>query len=528
MTDVTECYLPQIAALSSMLASGLIIAEVLQDGQQRGAVSRVLLSMSAGDILFSLGWFLASWAQHLSWSCVFQGFIIQLGYMASLLSNASLAMVYLLMIQYNWPQGRIQTKIPRMMLYLWSFCLVTALVPLALDMYRFTSPVCWIGSPKSQDTTFIIASLQVIPIWSCIFLDSVTMLLIFRKARLLEAQVDNVDQYQESLDSHTRTTEDDSVQIDLLSLPDVNASLLRGSEGLGDRESHHGVFSFVEFMLFEPVPMVFPYQDEAGGYGMNIDGSMLISSAVSNTSRAHDPREDQVDPVEDYMIPQEEQVTGQPEEQNPETAITREPLQDGSVASNERANNNGYIEPLTNIGSNSTSERSADSTPNMPRSHKRSQLIAQQGMWYIAGFFMTYGFATISVLVFAIASKWNPPLDRTSYFFLAGQAVFNFLVFSRGRQQMKTRMGAKLKSWIWNGAAHCRTVFCLLKQRRCLPLSDELHQSAMDTTSTVTVLQHNNGIKHGPGNINEQQCQCNAEQQRTTTTTTQVFTNGPH
>ncbi|CAB9503174.1 expressed unknown protein [Seminavis robusta] len=471
-TDFTEYYLPQIAALSSMLCSGLIIAEVREDGRQGaaqsttfiavGAVSQILLSMSAGDMLFSLGWFLASWA-HFGGSCIFQGLIIQLGYMASLLFSSSLAVVYLLMIECNWDQGRIQARIPYMMLILWSICLASALVPLALHRYRYqpVGPVCWIRSPNPKDATFIVASLQLIPVWSCIFLDSVIMFLIFRKARLLEAQVDNVDQYQESLDSHTRTTEDDSVQIDLLSLPDVNASLLRGSEGLGDRESHHGVLSFVEFMLFEPVPMVFPYQDEAGGYGMNIDGSMLISSAVSNTSRAHDPREDQVDPVEDYMIQQEEQVTGQPEEQQPEVTITTELQQEGSFTSNQNDNTIHHIEPSTIIDSASTAESSADSTPSTPRSHKRSQIIAQQGMWYIAGFLMTYGFATISILVFGISEEWNGPLDRTSYFFLASQAVFNFLVFSHGRRQMKTWVGATLKSWIWNGAAYCHRCWCL-------------------------------------------------------------------
>ncbi|CAB9531835.1 expressed unknown protein [Seminavis robusta] len=525
-TDFTEYYLPQIAALSSMLCSGLIIAEVREDGRQGaaqsttfiavGAVSQILLSMSAGDMLFSLGWFLASWA-HFGGSCIFQGLIIQLGYMASLLFSSSLAVVYLLMIECNWDQGRIQARIPYMMLILWSICLASALVPLALHRYRYqpVGPVCWIGSPNPKDATFIVAALQLIPVWSCIFLDSVIMFLIFRKARLLEAQVDNVDQYQESLDSHTNTEKDDSAmtvnRIDTPSRPNSNAECLRGSERLRESESNHEVLShgkntpcdphrgsegywdnlsrhevlcFVEFIRREAVPTVFPYQAEAGGDGTNVCKSMLLSSIlsiISNTSRAHDPREDQLDPVEDSMIQQEEQVTVQSEEQQPETTITTELQQEGSLTCNQNDNTIHHIEPSTIIDSAPTAECSADSTPNSnrPRSHKRSQIIAQQGMWYIAGFLMTYGFATISILVFVISGEWNPPLDRTSYFFLASQAVFNFLVFSHGRRQMKTWVGATLKSWIWNGAAYCHRCWCLCPTPAKVPIS-ELEEASIE------------------------------------------------
>ncbi|CAB9503176.1 expressed unknown protein [Seminavis robusta] len=517
-------YLPKAGALLSLLGSGLIIAEVIQDSRQRGAsgniryvafgsvgaVSQVLLSMSAGDILFSLGWFLASWA--VRWSkaiCVFQGFMIQLGYMASLLSNASLAVVYLLMIHYSWHQRRIQTKIPCMMLILWSFCLSAALVPLALDMYHDAGPTCWIAAQDGTlDSSFLVFSLQLVPIWSCIILDSVIMFLIFRKTRLLEAQVEHADHYQESLDLHTETENDHPAmtatgtcnivpnskkQIDLSFLPDVNANHLGGSECLGDSESHHGVFSFVEFTPFDPYPMLFPYQDEAGGCEMNTSRSMFISSIVSHTSGAHDPREDQEEHVEDYRIPLEEQVSVQLEEQHPETAITREPPQGKRVTSNQSDNNIHHIEPCTNIYSASTSECSADSTPNSnrPRSHKRSQIVAQQGMWYIAGFFMTYGIVTISVLVFLISGEWNEPLDHASYFFLSCQGVFNFLVFSHGRRQMKTWLGAKLKSWIWKSASYCRSVCHLLKQLTLCPsLSSELEQSTQNHAQRRNITQH--------------------------------------
>ncbi|CAB9503178.1 expressed unknown protein [Seminavis robusta] len=442
MTAFTEYYLPKIAALFSMLGSGLIIAEVLQDGRQRGArsttfkavgaVSRVLLSMSVGDILFSFGWFLGSWANFGSKGfCVFQGFILHLGYMASLLFSASLAVVYLLMIQYNWRQRRILPRIPIIAIIMWGACLVLAVLPIPLDMYQPTGTNCWIGSSESQDATFIVASLQVIPVWSCILLDASIMFFLFRKARLLEAEVEHV--------------------------------ALRSSN------------------------------------------STNATKVLSTTSRANDPRSEGADDTDDNperMEQAQAEESVQLEEQHPETDIAAEPPRE-EIEESDHSNQDG--EPSTRIYSTSTQY---STTSNSPRSKKRSQIVAKQGIGYIAGFLMTYGFATISVLVFLISGEWNPPLDRTSYFFLASQGVFNFLVFSHGRRQMKTRVGAKLKSWIWNGAAYCHACCC-----RCLPLSDELQQSSRDGTS-ATVRQHNNMINRGAGNSNERQQQYNDEQRQ--------------
>ena len=54
---VTEFYLPKVAAMLSMMGSSIILGEVIQDMKSsRGAsaISQILLSMSIGDILFSL------------------------------------------------------------------------------------------------------------------------------------------------------------------------------------------------------------------------------------------------------------------------------------------------------------------------------------------------------------------------------------------------------------------------------------------------------------------------------------------
>jgi hypothetical protein len=55
-----EFYLPKIAASLSMIGSMIVLGEVLHDirSQKGSIVSRIMLSMCLGDILFSFGWFL--------------------------------------------------------------------------------------------------------------------------------------------------------------------------------------------------------------------------------------------------------------------------------------------------------------------------------------------------------------------------------------------------------------------------------------------------------------------------------------
>ena len=123
---ITEFLLPKLAACLSMIGSSLILAELYQDyriknnqcssknhhnnkrHQRRrrlSAVPRCLISMSIGDLLFSMAWFLASWVttqsedirleydSTTSGACKFQGFLMQWGYLSSLCFNAMLAVI---------------------------------------------------------------------------------------------------------------------------------------------------------------------------------------------------------------------------------------------------------------------------------------------------------------------------------------------------------------------------------------------------------------------------------------------------
>lgn len=94
-------------------------------------------------------------------------------------------------------------------------------------------------------------------------------------------------------------------------------------------------------------------------------------------------------------------------------------------------------------------DRSVASSRGQLNTGRRSRTVAIQGLWYIAGFFATYLVGTISVIYFIITGMWSIPLYRASYFFLAFQGVWNFIVFSKGRREMKTKAGRLVKKTLW-------------------------------------------------------------------------------
>lgn len=104
------------------------------------------------------GWVFGTWLSpsHLDYlegtnhgtngTCVFQGFILQLGGIASFAFNSSLAATFLLKIRYSWREDRLYKLDRWLQGILWSICLVSAIVPLCLNMYHNTGPVCYIDS----------------------------------------------------------------------------------------------------------------------------------------------------------------------------------------------------------------------------------------------------------------------------------------------------------------------------------------------------------------------------------------------
>ena len=275
-------------------------------------------------------------------SCRFQGFLFQFGTMASLFFNASLAAVYLLMVQWNWSKRRLVQVFRPLGILFWIISFGCALALLLLDLYHPVGPICWINSPvipkycqdltaeevleqsecqDPADVTPILIGMQVLPTWICIFLDTIIMCVIYSKTMRLEQSAST---------------------------------------------------SFKDSTLTRPP----------------ID---------SETAEVH---------------------TGDNEDIVSTTGPTQTVRSSSSVA---------------------------------------SKVVATQGMWYIAGFFLTFGLNFVAVLVFMVSGSWNARLDRAAYFFVALQGFWNFLIFSRGRKDMKTVLGRKLKRLLWENSCGYRS-----------------------------------------------------------------------
>ena len=273
------------------------------------------------------GWFLGTWPVPRDWdplfyqghtygnaaTCSFQGFIFQFGNTASLLFNASLAVIFLLLVRYHWNRERLIRLFTPAAACIWVISVGSSLALLFKKLYNPTGPLCWINSPRLPDHCFgdgtltansqspmpecpevidvtpILLTLQLVPTWLCITLDSIIMLVIYRQLKNMER-----------------------------------------------------------------------------------------------------------------------------------------------VIGAERDNNNN----------GSSSQNNNNSV---------SKLVAKQGMWYITGFFLSFGFVFVSAFVYLVTGDWNGVLDRAGYFGLALQGFWNFLIFSRGRTEMNTVVGRYIKELVWNG-----------------------------------------------------------------------------
>ena len=313
------------------------------------------------------GWFIGTWASpkndefllgYLQYTnkgsvttCSIQGFIIQFGGFASLMFNASLAIIYWLKTKHTntWQESHVRHLQTKLQYILWTLSLMSAILPTIFNMYHNTGPICWIdASPRGctqswelaisgrseedsncvagDNATMAILGLELLPIWSCIIIDSVCMYKIYKTTKQLE-------------------------QEPLVLLP---SSTLRLGED-------------------------------------------------SESSIVHD---------------------------------------------NIGKKNNNSSRLMT-----MTVPKSSETNTNMKKNNKKrasSNIVAEQGMWYIAGFLATFGLTTLSVLIFLISGSWNLKIDRASYFFISLQGFWNMIIFTRRRnKKMKTFIGQKVRNFIW-------------------------------------------------------------------------------
>lgn len=169
----------------------LEVAQDYKDNIKLPAVSRVLLSMSLGDVLSSLVWFLGSWIMPADdkeyphsfgtkKTCQLEGFLFQLGSLSSLFFNASLAAIYLLMIRYKWKKENLILFANPLICVIWTLTFAAALILLLMDMYCPNGPICWINNSS------LLLGMIFLPILLSILLASFVMVVIYWEFQTLE------------------------------------------------------------------------------------------------------------------------------------------------------------------------------------------------------------------------------------------------------------------------------------------------------------------------------------------------------
>jgi len=184
------------------------------------------VGMSCIDICASFGWFLSTWAvpeetgfalaRGTTASCNFQGFLLQLAVGAPLY-NSSLALFYLMVIKYNWTNGRLQAVEKMVHAAILIFSIGTSILLLPLTQYNHIGAVCWvIGEPQGcghstntpnpdvpcerGDYAYLYGlALFYGPLWVCVILCIICMAFIFFEVRSTHRRLHRYGRRNQSL-----------------------------------------------------------------------------------------------------------------------------------------------------------------------------------------------------------------------------------------------------------------------------------------------------------------------------------------
>eukprot|EP00977_Amphora_coffeiformis_P017452 scaffold5704_cov174-Amphora_coffeaeformis.AAC.2 len=323
-------------------------------------------------------------------TCQVQGFIAQLGGFATYSFNISLAVIYLLMIRYNWKEEKRRALVGKLTTVLWLVAIGTATIPLVLDMYHNAGPICWIyaypyncteswESPLSDEeqqqaideevadctaganAMTAIAFLQIVPTWLGILNEIAIMIAIY------------------------------NATLNLVKLQERNQSIRFSST-----QSGVGIFDNDETV-----------QSQTCGKHPDVHGQMKPARVIGNRSQAED-----------------------------------------------------------SYATNATTASSADDAK------KRLHFVIVQAISYIAGFLLTFGLSSITIIVFLISGSWNVPLDMVSYFLMPFQGFWNLLVFCHCRE-MNTGCGKLARALIYGAFGGLSSAFSCIRGSK----DDELFES---------------------------------------------------
>mmetsp|Transcript_16064 Transcript_16064/g.23600 ORF Transcript_16064/g.23600 Transcript_16064/m.23600 type:complete len:216 (-) Transcript_16064:952-1599(-) len=144
----------------STLGSFLIVFDIARKvwhGKATDPYQRIMVGLSAYDIMYSLMWFLGSWLtpKETGWlwavgntaSCSAQGFFFTFGAAGELLCQMAISFNIVMLIVFGWNQKQFAKKVERPMhIIIFTLALSIAVVPLSTQTYNPWCGVCTYGA----------------------------------------------------------------------------------------------------------------------------------------------------------------------------------------------------------------------------------------------------------------------------------------------------------------------------------------------------------------------------------------------
>mmetsp|Transcript_50215 Transcript_50215/g.92857 ORF Transcript_50215/g.92857 Transcript_50215/m.92857 type:complete len:372 (-) Transcript_50215:456-1571(-) len=206
--QIALAVVPKISTVLSIVGSGWVTAEVLRDERKlEGIYHRLMLTMSLGDIFRSAAQFLTTWpmpadtpgvygAAGSTATCTAQGFFFQAG-LPFILYNAYLALYFVMVLRWNWPNWRIRRYEPWALRITVALSACTSLAGLPLELYNAANLWCWIAPlncaesqnkscERGENAWIYRYAFWYVWLWSTIAVNTICMVVIFFTVRTQE------------------------------------------------------------------------------------------------------------------------------------------------------------------------------------------------------------------------------------------------------------------------------------------------------------------------------------------------------
>lgn len=456
---------PKFTAILSICGSlGIVIKVLSNESRRKKTMHRIVLGMSICDILASIWYFTGTWAipaGTLSWfgdgeteeiywaagdsegvSCSFAGFFNQFA-VATPLYNSTLAVYYLLVVNYGWRDSRIAKIESVFHIIPVGYAVITSVFAVAADLYGHVEWTCWIlpGAlfDETQELTPMQSKFQWIQwiflfgaVWSCIIVVTVIFVVLYRKMKSLEIVM---TRYSYSSTTVTRSG--------------ASTTTFKPQNGSNKGDVRSSDFSATKKTIPESSPHNSDIETGSTDPSGNEEHSQDTDSRDSdetgqNSCSASEDTEEVVVTVE---------LKGSEAFSNREKSIKIPACESSEAFSNRESSvKSPSASFIATSPQNSSSGRSLISwlpskrgftnsskiingqgRSRRAREVAKSKKIAVQGLLYVGAFYITWFFPTMSRITELVAKKNYFPIQFLDTFLIPLQGFFNFMIYIRPR-----------------------------------------------------------------------------------------------